>query len=61
MQFAMRSALVLLVEATPLSAYRDVDGVNLAFKLASSSSAQSFTVERRYRSRTTCRSTIKSS
>ena len=32
-------------QTTDLSAYRDVDGVKLAFKLASSSSAQSFTVD----------------
>lgn len=32
-------------QTTDLSAYRDVDGVKLAFKLTSSSSAQSFTVD----------------
>jgi hypothetical protein len=32
-------------QTTELSAYRDVDGVKLPFKLASSSSAQNFTVD----------------
>lgn len=32
-------------QTTDLAAYRDVDGVKLAFKLTSSSSAQSFTVD----------------